>query len=50
MSLADEMGVKIFVVGKTTQKGFRLNNLRRDIEDLKDVYFNRFQEIIEQDL
>ena len=48
--LANELGIsyqKIGVVGGDT---FRLNDISRDVESLKKIYFNSFKELIESDL
>ncbi len=48
--LANELGIsykKIGVIGGDT---FRLNGISRDVESLKNIYFNSFKELIESDL
>jgi phosphoribosylformylglycinamidine synthase len=48
--LADEMGMSYIPVGKTGGDILSINSLYRKMDKVKDVYFNRFQEVIEQDL
>ncbi len=48
--LADEIGISYVPVGKIGGDVLAINSLYRNMNKVKDVYFNRFQEIIEQDL
>ncbi len=49
--LADKIGIKTVKIGETTkEKNFRCNDINVDLQSLKDTYFNRFAQIIEQDI
>jgi len=49
--LAKEIGINITKIGTTTKKEiFTCNDVEADLESLKDIYFNKFEEIIEQDI
>jgi phosphoribosylformylglycinamidine synthase len=48
---AKERDIKIDRIGKVMDDGkFICNDIKKDIESMKDVYFNTFQKVIEQDL
>jgi phosphoribosylformylglycinamidine synthase len=48
---AKESDVKVQKIGEVTGSDkFILNGIKRDLDDLKKVYFNTFKEIIEQDI
>ncbi len=49
--LAYEIGINITKIGTTTEQNtFTCNDVKADLANLKDIYFNRFKEIIEQDI
>ena len=49
--LAKEIGINVTKIGTTTQKNiFTCNDVEADLESLKDIYFNKFKETIEQDI
>ncbi len=48
--MAKERGLKCQNVGTTGGKALRVNNIAMEMEHLKDIYFNTFQRIIEQDI
>jgi phosphoribosylformylglycinamidine synthase II len=50
-NMAKECGIECVNIGKTnTSNEFKLNDICMDTNKLKDVYFNTFKEIIEQDM
>ena len=49
--LAKEIGINITKIGKTTKENiFTCNDVKTNLENLKDIYFNKFAEIIGQDI
>ncbi len=48
--LAYKIGISYGCIGKTGGDVLAVNSLYRNMDKVKNVYFNRFQEIIEQDL
>ena len=48
--MAKGRGLKCQNVGTTGGKALRVNNIAMEMEHLKDIYFNTFQRIIEQDI
>jgi len=48
--LTAEIGISYGCIGKTGGSVLSVNSLYRNMDKVKDVYFNRFKEIIEQDL
>ncbi|MEA2017382.1 MAG: phosphoribosylformylglycinamidine synthase subunit PurL [Campylobacterota bacterium] len=48
--LACKIGISYGCIGKTGGDVLCVNSLYRNMDKVKDVYFNRFKEIIEQDL
>jgi phosphoribosylformylglycinamidine synthase len=48
--LAYELGISYIPIGKTGGDILAINSLYRKMDKVKDVYFNRFKEVIEQDL
>ncbi len=51
-SLAEKIGIKVKKIGHTIANGnsFICNDLSFDLNELRDIYFNRFREVVEQDL
>ena len=50
LELAKDIGIKAKKIGKVTKDSFRVDDISMSLDNLKDRYFNRFKEIIEQDL
>ena len=48
--LAIKIGINYGCIGKTGGNVLAINSLYRNMDKVKNVYFNRFQEVIEQDL
>ena len=48
--LTEKIGISYVCIGKTGGDVLSINSLYRNMDKVKDVYFNRFREIIEQDL
>ncbi|MEA3513131.1 MAG: phosphoribosylformylglycinamidine synthase subunit PurL [Campylobacterota bacterium] len=48
--LSAKIGISYGCIGKTGGDVLLVNSLYRNMDKVKDVYFNRFKEIIEQDL
>ncbi|MCF6174043.1 MAG: AIR synthase related protein, partial [Campylobacteraceae bacterium] len=49
--LTNEIGIKVQKIGHTIEeKVFICNDIKKDLTTLKDIYFSKFQEIIEQDI
>ena len=48
--LANKIGVAIKEIGEVGRKRIVIDDIKMDLEELKDIYFNRFKEVIEQDL
>jgi phosphoribosylformylglycinamidine synthase len=49
--LAQKIGINVQKIGKTTkEKTFACNDISVDLDSLKDTYFNKFAQIIEQDI
>ena len=49
--LASKIGIKVEKIGDTTSKrSFVCNDISADLDELKDIYFHKFAQIIEQDI
>ncbi len=49
--LASKIGIKVEKIGDTTSKrAFVCNDISADLDELKDIYFHKFAQIIEQDI
>jgi len=48
--LASSMGITYVSAGKTGGDILSVNNLYKKLDGISDIYFNKFQEVIEQDL
>ncbi|MEA3498275.1 MAG: phosphoribosylformylglycinamidine synthase subunit PurL [Campylobacterota bacterium] len=48
--LSAKIGISYGCIGKTGGDVLSINSLYRNMDKVKDVYFNRFKEIVEQDL
>ncbi len=50
-NLANNIGISAVKIGNVTDtNSFTCNDVKVNLDDLKDTYFNKFQEIIEQDI
>ncbi len=49
-AMADELGVPMDIIGKVGGDQVKINQVALPLAKVKDVYFNRFSEVIEQDL
>jgi phosphoribosylformylglycinamidine synthase len=47
--LASEIGISSVCIGQTCQDTLKINSLNKDMNSIKDIYFNSFKKIIEQD-
>jgi len=50
MKMAEEIGVKAVTVGTVGGDKVKVNEVVLSMEKVKDIYFNTFTRIIEQDL
>ncbi len=50
IAMAKELGVSTDIIGKVGGDRFKLNDIEMSIEELQSVYFNRFKEVVEQDI
>ena len=50
INLSKELNIPIDRIGITGGEIFKLNDIEYDLSILTDIYFNKFQEVIEQDL
>ncbi len=48
--LASKLGLKVQKIGKVTEDGFKCNEISADLLAMKNTYFGKFQEIVEQDI
>ncbi len=48
--LAKEFDINAKFLGEITKDGFVFNNIEKDIDKLKNIYFDTFKELIEQDI
>ncbi len=49
-ALADKLGLKVEKIGSVSADEFRCNDISCKISKLKDIYFNTFKRVIEQDI
>jgi phosphoribosylformylglycinamidine synthase len=49
-ALANEIGIKVYRVGTVGGDKIKINNIEADLTNVSKVYFNRFREVVEQDL
>lgn len=49
-ALANEIGIPFVKIGEVVEEGFVCNDIKADLEAMKNTYFGKFQEIIEQDI
>jgi len=45
-----DLGLGIQVIGRTGGESLRINDVSLSVERLRDMYFNSFKKVIEQDL
>ncbi len=45
-----EIDIPFKQIGEVTKNGFELNEIKRDLKDIQNTYFNTFKEVIEQDI
>ncbi len=50
LELAKQIGIKAQEIGKTGGKRIQIDDISMSLDEAKDIYFNRFKEVIEQDL
>jgi len=50
LELANQIGIKAQEIGKTGGKRIQIDDISMSLDEAKDIYFNRFKEVIEQDL
>jgi phosphoribosylformylglycinamidine synthase len=50
LSLAKEIGIEAVEIGEVGGDSVEIDDVKISLTDLKDTYFNRFKEVIEQDL
>ena len=48
--MTEKIGISYSCIGKTGGDVLSINSLYRNMDKVKEVYFNRFKEVIEQDL
>jgi len=48
--LASKIGINVLKIGKVESEGFTCNELNENLQAMQNIYFNRFQEIVEQDI
>ncbi len=48
--LAKKIGIKVTKIGKVGGDIFKINGIERDLKNLKNIYYNKFQEVVEQDI
>ncbi|QOG12824.1 phosphoribosylformylglycinamidine synthase subunit PurL [Arcobacter sp. FWKO B] len=49
-ALANEIGIKVYRVGTVGGDKIKINDIEADLTNVSKVYFNRFKEVVEQDL
>lgn len=50
LNFAKDYNLKITKIGQTNDKNFKLNDIDISINELKDIYLNTFQKVIQQDI
>ena len=50
LEFAKEIGIEAEVIGTTGENTIKINDIAIDLEKAKDIYFNTFKKVIEQDL
>ena len=49
-NMAKELGLSVTKIGQIEKSGFTCNDVSADLEALKNSYFNKFQEVVEQEV
>ncbi len=49
-NMAKQLGLNIVKLGKVEESGFICNDISADLTAMKNIYFDRFQEVVEQDI
>ena len=49
-NMAKQYSINVTKIGEVTQSGFTCNDISADLTAMKNIYFGRFQEVIEQDI
>jgi len=50
IEMAKEIGIKADIIGKIGGDIVKINNIEMKVERLKDIYFNSFKKVVEQDI
>ena len=50
IEMAKEIGIKADIIGKVGGDVVKINNVEMNLNELKEVYFKRFKEVVEQDI
>ena len=48
--MAKEIGIKADIIGKVGGDVIKINNVEMNLNELKEVYFKSFKEVVEQDI
>jgi hypothetical protein len=48
--MAHNLGLKTDIIGKIGGGVVKMNDIEIDLNELKNIYFNRFQSVVEQDI
>lgn len=49
-TMATKVGINVVKIGSTCKDTFVLNDVKNDVQVLQNIYFNTFQNVIEQDI
>ena len=49
-NMAKQLGLSVTKIGQVEESGFICNDISADLVAMKNIYFNRFQEVVEQDI
>jgi len=49
-NMAKQYGINVTKIGQVEEKGFTCNDISADLTAMRNIYFNRFREVIEQDI
>jgi phosphoribosylformylglycinamidine synthase len=50
IEMAHGLGLKTDIIGKVGGDMIKINDIEMDLSELKNIYFNRFQSVVEQDI
>ncbi len=45
-----EIGISYLKIGEVCKNTFELNDIKKDVKDIQQIYFSRFKEVIERDI